>query len=175
MWKKRHWKKKERADCGEHTFLIQCFGPVWAESHGNGARRGEKSARRLARLHPSGIRAQTLQSHDKNNIPHLSDGLQGIPVKMQAFSHRSIPHRIETICCCRCCSQIPADSFASLQLRRGSHTSGLAMHTWPRLCVRRQSWQMSRTILRMACKKIVLAASLELSKLQPGSQEVILD
>lgn len=81
-------------------FSSLCFGPVWAESHGNRARRGEKSVRRLAELHPSGIHAQTLQSHDKNNIPHLSDGLQGIPVKMEAFSHRSIPHRIETICCC---------------------------------------------------------------------------
>lgn len=34
---------------------------------------GEKNLRRLAELHPPGSRAKTHESHDKNNIPHLSD------------------------------------------------------------------------------------------------------
>lgn len=76
LWKEREWKREpNQAACGEHTFFIQCFVPVWVESHDNREPRGEKSVRRLAKLHPSGIRAQTLQSHDKNNIPHVSDGL----------------------------------------------------------------------------------------------------
>ena len=39
---------------------------------------------------------QTLESHDKNNIPHLSDSFQGIPVKQRHFSV-CILHCIETI------------------------------------------------------------------------------
>lgn len=83
---------------GTYTFLILCFGPVGAESHGNQIQRGEESVRCLAELHPSGSHAQTHQSHDKNNIPRLSDSLQGIPVKQRHFS-ACIPHRIETIWC----------------------------------------------------------------------------
>lgn len=79
-------------------FLILCFGSVGAGSHGNQIPRGEKSVRCLAELHPSGSHAQTLESHDKNNIPHLSDSLQGIPVKRRHFS-ACIPHCIETIWC----------------------------------------------------------------------------
>lgn len=171
--RKERVKKKRQpshAECGEHTFPIQCFGLVWAESHGNRARRGEKSARRLAELHPSGIHAQTLQSHDKNNIPHLSDGLQGIPVKMEAFSHRSIPHRIETICCC---SQI------LLQVHSAGWGRTHGAFAQPPLCVCPRQWQRPWTILRMVWKWCAitsllrtLAACLQVSKLTPGSQEV---
>lgn len=73
------------------------FGSVAAESHGNQLKRGEKSARWQAELHRSGSRAQTLKSHDKNNIPHLSDSLQGIRVKQRHFSV-CIPHYIKAIC-----------------------------------------------------------------------------
>lgn len=72
---------------------------------------------------PLAFNAQTLQSHDKNNIPHLSDGLQGIPVKMEAFSHRSIPHRIETICCR---SQNSSKFFCEFAAQAG------VTHLWPR-------------------------------------------
>lgn len=134
-------------------FSSLCFGPVWAESHGNRARRGEKSVRRLAELHPSGIRAETLQSHDKNNIPHLSDGLQGIPVKMEAFSHRSIPHCIETICCCsrmRILLQVRSSAGVTHLWPHGAHM-GLRLLFGPS-CVHPCQRQMPRTILKMAWK-----------------------
>lgn len=42
---------------GMCTFLILCFGPLGAQSHGNQIQRGEKSVRCLAKLHPSGSHA----------------------------------------------------------------------------------------------------------------------
>lgn len=79
-----------------NMFLILCFGPVGAGLYGNQIPRGEESVSCLAELHLPGSHAKTHESHDKNNIPHLSDSLQGIPVKWRHFS-ASIPRPIETI------------------------------------------------------------------------------
>lgn len=57
IWTLQRAKAQTHTDthtCGARTFLILCFGPVWSQSHGNRARRGEESVRRLAELHPSG-------------------------------------------------------------------------------------------------------------------------
>lgn len=101
------------------------FGYVAAESHGNQIQRGEKSGRWQTELHRSGSRAQTLKSHDKNNIPHLSDSLQGIRVKRRHFS-ACIPHCIKTICC-------NVWMWILLQVRVGAIKTSLGLLTQGRL------------------------------------------
>lgn len=69
---------QQNCPCTErHTaksmFLILCFGPVGTGSHGNQTQRREKSSGSMAELHPTGSHAKTHESHDKNNIPLLSD------------------------------------------------------------------------------------------------------
>lgn len=70
--------------------LCLWFGAVG--HHGNRRIEGEKKLLWLPGRSPSFCSyAKTPESPDKNNIPHLSDGLQGIPVKLSRF-----------LCVCQC-------------------------------------------------------------------------
>ena len=62
----------------------------------------KKSPGCLAEVHSFCSYAKTPESPDKNNIPHLSDSLQGIPVKLKQFfcvCLTRIPYQTKTICC----------------------------------------------------------------------------